>query len=199
MAGRNSKRAFVVKEMKRQFLHLVIGLSMSLLIYFHYAPAYIPGIIAIIGFGLSVWHDKRGIPILGYFLKEVDRNDFLPGYGAISLMGGIFIAFMFFPVDFAFIAAITLSIVDSFATAFGLFLGEEGKKSVWASTTGGIINIAFFTSFFTYIPVTYAVVGTFAGAAAELFYKKWYFIDDNLIIPIVAGLVLIAVKAIFAG
>ena len=199
MAGRNSKRVFVVKEIKRQSLHLIIGLVTTLLIYFGFIPYYVPAIIVLVGIGLAVWHEKKGLPYLGFFLREFDRDDFIPGYGAISLMAGIFLAFALFNKDFAFIAASSLAIVDSFAAAFGIFLSEPKKKSYWASILGGLVNVAFLTSFFTYIPGTYAVLGSAVGAATELFHKKRFLIDDNIAIPLAVGIVLVLVKLIFTG
>ncbi len=177
--------AFVYKELRRKFFHLILGLILTLYLYFFYPKSIVvSGVILILGLILSilVYFDK--IHFLDTFLYYFEREEKIPGRGALTLFLGILIPFIFFEKNIALIAALAVSIVDSTATIIGIFLEKKYDKSLTASFIGGLMLFVILSSFFSIIRLELAIIGSITASIIEFYSKKKDFLDDNIFIGV---------------
>jgi len=119
-----------------------------------------------------------------------------PFTGAFWLFLGLGLAFLLFPLQAASAAGATLAVSDSLSTVIGKKFGRKriiGKKT-WAGT------LAFFISAIlvclVFLSPAAALAGALAAALAELLPEARFIsrsklsglLDDNFLIPIIAGL-----------
>jgi dolichol kinase len=119
------------------------------------------------------------------FTLKFERKDANPFSGALFFYLGCTIAFLVFPFSIASAAGAMLAVGDSLSTLVGRKFGRHkiGSKTLegaFACFAGSLAAGMFF------VAPHIAVIGAAAAALAELIPR----IDDNLTIPIVAGLVM---------
>ena len=122
-----------------------------------------------------------------------------PFLGAFWFYAGCGIAFLFYPIPIASAACAMLAVGDSLSTLAGTRFGRHrliGSKTAEGSIaliTGSLLISLLFVG-----PLT-ALIGSVAAALAELAtevgpiksVRDRGFIDDNLVIPIIAGLAML--------
>lgn len=115
--------------------------------------------------------------------------------GAVIYLIGLAIALLVFPSPIAFVCVITLAVGDSLSTLVGVYFGKHKlpfnkKKSVEGS-------LAFFISTFVtsllFVSPIFALVASIVGTIVEAAELK---INDNVLIPVIVGLVLIGLMRI---
>ena len=116
----------------------------------------------------------------------------MPGWGAITALAGMLIALYIFPQDIAFASILILSIGDGFAALIGK-MGKTktpfSKKKTWEGTLSGILTATIAASFF--VPFYIAFISSIVAMFVELVdFKFKGVIDDNLLIPIISGIVI---------
>jgi dolichol kinase len=132
--------------------------------------------------------------VLRFERKEVER----PFVGAFWFYFSCGLAFLIFPLQIATLACLILAISDSLSTIFGKW--ARGRQTVGNKTASG--SIAFFISALIislfFVPPLIAVAAALTGTIAELIpdvrgfrkLRKRGLLDDNLLIPILTGIVL---------
>ncbi|MBU0953738.1 MAG: hypothetical protein KKA90_04980 [Nanoarchaeota archaeon] len=124
-----------------------------------------------------------------------------PFLGAIWFYAGCTVAFVLFPLEIASLACLVLAVGDAVATAIGSNLGKHrllDKKTIEGTAA------FFFVSLFVlvvFVPPTVALVTALLATIAELLpsieplrkIKQRGLLDDNLLIPLVTGIVLVLV------
>ena len=123
--------------------------------------------------------------IFGIMLRKHEMHDFT---GATYLLISTIICIAVFPRNIAFLSLSFLAIGDTFAAIVGIIFGKRKLLGTKKSLEGSIA--CFITSFvfaLFYINPAIAFLGAFAAAIAEFSRIP---VDDNIKIPISAGLIM---------
>lgn len=180
-------------ETRRNMFHLILGLFLVYMLYFSLINVYHIAAVTIIGFALSFTHRKRRISILEWFLVRFERNkdkDF-PGKGAFFFLVGTILALALFPEDIALASIVMLSVGDSLSPIIGTRFGRlrhplSREKVLDASAVGFFVAFAVATMFVSPLE---AFLAAFVSMIVEsIDYLKGRRIEDNMTIPLAAGL-----------
>jgi len=177
-------------ELRRNIAHLTLGILLAyLVVSLSHALVIIINLSLIGGLLLSVYlYDKYDVAFLAWLFSRFDRPSKFTARGAIIFFVGTLIAILLFTPEFAALSILVLAVSDSIATLTGHYVGKhtlfrgktlEGTSAFFASTC---IILAFF------VAPTRALLVALATSVAELVTPAY--IDDNLIIPVVTGLLL---------
>jgi dolichol kinase len=124
--------------------------------------------------------------------KEYERPNSLPFKGATEFLVGCFFAIVLFEPFVAIAAISVLSLADAISTLIGSYYGKHklpiNKSKSWEGSTSFFITALFVLLIFS-DPLKALIIAIFA-TFAEMIPK----IDDNLIIPIVVGILMIAIR-----
>ncbi len=180
-------------EFKRQVFHMVLGI---LLVYLLYIEALdLPAMFALllIGFVLSLASKKYDLIFVIWLLRNFDRKgESLPGYGVLTYFLGSIIALGLFRKEIALASIMILAFGDSFS-----HLGRFGKiknpfsntkflegtiSGVLAGTLGAWLFVSWQAAFFGSL-----IAMGVEGLELAVFKKR---VDDNLLIPVVSGLIM---------
>jgi len=189
-------------EIRREIFHVCLGLALLILLYFDIIDAWLIFLAIIVGGLLSIISRAVKIPVLCWFLKTFERKEQLkkfPGRGAIAFLIGVLLAIKLFEPNIAFAAIIILTIGDPISHFVGKNFGRiknpfNGVRRVEGNIAGALLG-GLAASFF--VPFFYAL----AAALAALFFESIEIrmnerlIDDNIIIPLIAGTVLLLLYA----
>ncbi len=148
---------------------------------------------------------KRYKPVMGFrkFVLFMERKKVRrPFFGALLFYLGCFVSFVLFPTPIAAASCSILAIGDSLSTVIGLKFGKikiYNKRTLEGS-------LAFFVSAFLisllFIDYRIALIGALVGMVTELFggstklKNKVWFIDDNLLIPVISGAAMFLVSLV---
>ena len=178
------------RELKRQLWHLIAGIFLIILIYFNILTTKI--LIGLVLFGcviLSICKSCR-VPIISWLIDQIGRKKetkTLPGLGVLMFLLGCLIAIILFPKNIALASIAILTVGDSTAHIFGKMLKEKkyrGIKSVKGTTIGATLAVIAAMCFVKFIP---ALMG---GVIAMTYENLKGSLNDNLTIPIIAGVVI---------
>ena len=173
------------RELLRQATHFCFGIAFTFIAAWNVWIAVAATIAIAIG---SLAHRKRELPLVGYFLAKLDRNEEVPAFGAITLATGITTVFLILPAQ-GIVAGLGVAIIDSLATALGV-IGDGGGKQLAASLAGGIAFFIVATSAFSSVPTGNLALAALAGTLAEFFTKRTMLFDDNITVPWAIAIVL---------
>ncbi len=181
----------VYKELRRKTVHLILGLILTLFLYFYYPKSIIVStIILVLGLILSLLVYFEKIRFLDNILYYFEREEKIPGRGVLTLFLGILLPFIFLEKNIALIAGLAVSIVDSTATIIGIFLEKKRDKSFIASIIGGFLLLVVLSSFFPYIRIELVIIGSITSSIIEYYSKKKEFLDDNIYIGVGTAIIL---------
>lgn len=198
-------------EFNRQIFHMFLGIIVVLLLkYGFFHDINILGIIIryvdipiliIFGFLLSFLSKKVKIPVIYNLLQTFERKkeiETFPGKGVIFYLIGVYISLFFFPKEVAMASIMILALGDSISHLYGLHYGKikhplSGTK-FFEGTVAGFA--AGFIGALIFLPWLEAFLASLAAMIAEAIDIKIGAeqVDDNLIIPVVAGAVVWIVR-----
>jgi len=192
-------------EIRRQALHVLVGVVTVLLILNNILNAKRIFLLIIFGGFLSILSRKYNLPILSWVLKKFDREDYrkkFPGRGMVFFFVGTLLVLKLFDLNIALASIMVLSLGDSFSHVFGRHIGRikhplNGLKSVEGSFIGvvfGFLGALFFVNF------KMAFFGSLVAMFVESLDLKLSDspVDDNLIVPLVAGTIMLLIETNFA-
>ncbi|MBD3328213.1 phosphatase PAP2 family protein [Candidatus Peregrinibacteria bacterium] len=182
------------KEVRRQITHVLTGILLIFLLKFDLLNAEILALVLVIGAILSVLSRHYKIPlihsILHYFERGQDINRF-PGKGAFFMILGIFLSIILFETNIAF-AAITIMVIgDAVSPIVGIYFGNHKLPFNREKHYEGLLLAIVLTTLAAYTFVDFDKA--FIAATGAMFLESAMvprldkIIDDNLIIPLVAG------------
>jgi dolichol kinase len=196
-SSRGSGLAF---NIRRKLFHVLLGIFIVYLInseaslirgYLVYALFW----TLIVGLGLSVLSRYYRIPGIFHLLEAFDKREDLvsfPGKGAFFFMTGCLISIILFDRQVASAAILVLTFGDPVASFVGRYYGRTrspiSSKKLLEGTLAGIAAGAFAASFF--VPVWQAILCSSAGMIVEAAELEYIRVDDNLLIPVAAGIAL---------
>jgi len=187
------------REIKRHLFHAAFGTVLALM-YYYFTFFNDDTFLILTGASIALFfvYKKFKIPILHDLMLALERPKNLktyPGIGAILFMIGVTAAVWIYPYEIALAAILILAWGDS----MGALVGVHGKlkyfnpKKTWEGVIAGTIAGTLAAMFF--VPT----ISAFSAAGAAMLLEglnlrigKWR-IDDNLTIPIVAGLVMLII------
>ena len=183
-------------EIKRQIMHIIFGISIVFLLNYNLINATYLFILFIFGLILSLISTKFNIPVIHQFLRTFDREKDLekfPGKGAIFYVLGAFISVLVFPKEIALASIMILALGDSVSRLIGPygylkhhFHNEKFFEGVIAGAIAGFLGALYFISWLPAL-IASSVSMLIEGIDLEI---KNFKIDDNLMIPVVAGAVI---------
>lgn len=187
------------KEILRQVFHLMLGIILALGFYLDIISPLAMFLGIIIGGLASLIYKRFPLPVFNWCLKKLEREEAcktFPGRGMIFYFVGVLLVMQLFPKDIALAAIMVLACGDSVSHVIGERFGHihnifngKGKKlfeGTIAGTVAGLIGAVFF------VPFTEALIGSFIAMIAEVieFDLNGKPLDDNLIVPLVAGTII---------
>ncbi len=189
-------------DFRRAVFHLCAGLAVILLTVFYTKDFVVPllGTIIVIGVLLSLLCRRYKLPVIETFLTYFERKEHRkihPGRGPLLLFVGCFIALFIFEHNIALASIMVLAIGDSFTNIFGPFGKMKTKlhqKKFLEGTIAGIIGATLGAMLF--VTFWIAFVATLVAMFVELVDLEKYYLDDNILIPVIAGLLMTLLLAI---
>ncbi len=188
-------------ELKRQLFHAFLGLGIVALLKYGIINKEIILAVLIIGIILSSLSRNMKIPIIHQLLQEFEREKELkafPGKGIILYIAGVYITSILFSKDIALASIMILALGDSVSHLFGLHFGKIkhplSKTKFLEGTVAGFA-FGFIGALFFVRPVEAFLASLIAMIfeAVEIKIGAEQ-VDDNLIIPVVAGAVVWVVR-----
>lgn len=186
-------------EFRRQIFHLVLGISIVMLILFNLLTRERLVWILVIGAILSFISIRKNIPGISWLLKIFDRPKVrFPGEGAFYYILGCTISLYLFQLNIALASIMVLALGDSFSHILGKTYGVKkfGMKTLMGTFAG--IFFGYFGAL-VFVDASMAFLGTTVAMlveAIELRVKN-IVLDDNILIPLISGLVMQIVQVWF--
>jgi len=187
------------QEIGRQIMHIIIGLALVVMYYYDILSSLAVFLGIIIGGLASILSKRVDLPIFSSFLKHFERDEQkkkFPGRGMIYYFVGVLLVMQLFEKDIAMAAIMVLALGDSVSHLFGERFGKiknifNGKsRKLLEGTLAGTVTGFFGAMFF--VPIPEAFLGSLAAMIAEVIEIDLNSkpLDDNLIVPLVAGTVM---------
>ena len=190
-------------EFKRQVMHILVGLVTVALVYLEILSPFAIFLLIIVGILLSFIVKRMRLPLISNFLDHFEREEqkkTFPGKGTIFFFIGVLLSVQLFEWDIALASIMILTLGDSISHLFGaqfgrlknIFNGKSKKllEGTFAGTITGFLGAVFF------VPIPEAFLGSAAAMIAEVIKIDFNdsTLDDNLVVPLVAGTVMLLVK-----
>lgn len=180
-------------ELRRQIAHLIIGLTIVFLVKVQLLTPGLLFVVLIVGGLISVIASQWDLPglrsVLDYFERPHHRRNF-PGRGSFFMILGALLALLLFPQPIALASIAIMAIGDSITNIFGRYFGEVRLPYNPKKTLDGVlmgVGLATLGALY-FVPLPVAILGSLTGMFVEsLDLKILVAIDDNVLIPIVAG------------
>ena len=188
-------------EWNRQLFHIFLGIAIVALLLYDFIDKKIILIIIIIGIILSYLSKTIRIPIIYDLLQKFERKEDIErfsGKGIIFYFIGAYAALLLFPKDIAMACIMVLALGDAVSHLYGLHYGKIkhplSSEKFLEGTIAGFI--AGFIGAFVFLPWWEAVLASLVAMIIEAVEIKigTQQVDDNLIVPIVAGAVVWLVR-----
>ncbi|MBI4139872.1 hypothetical protein HY483_02835 [Candidatus Woesearchaeota archaeon] len=194
-------RPYLTLELRRQLFHLLVGMGAAFLVWKELFSPRIFFALLVVGLGTSLISRNKRILIIATLLDMFDRPEdrkTLPGKGALYLLSGILLTVYFYPKGIAAASIVILSIGDSLNHFIGRFWGKiKTPLNPVKNIEGSIIAAILCTLALLYwISWWKTLIASTIALTAELL--EWeilrFKINDNLVIPIVAGAMFVVMK-----
>ena len=191
------------RELGRQIIHLGVGLSLVGLFYIDLLSPLALFLAIVAGILASIISKRAKLPIFSFFLEHFEREEqkkSFPGKGMIFFFIGALLVIKLFERDIALASLMVLALGDSVSHVFGEEYGQtknifNGKsKKLLEGTIAG--TIAGFLGAMIFVPFPLALFGSAAAMIAEVIKidLNEYTLDDNLVVPLIAGTIMLLVR-----
>jgi dolichol kinase len=190
-------------EIRRQLFHVFLGIVVVILYYFNLIDAFMVFVVVVLGGFLCFLSKKLDIPVLSWFLRKFEREEqigIFPGRGMLFFFIGILLVMKLFEKDIALAAIMILALGDSVSHLVGKFFGKtrnifngHSRKLLEGTIAGAVFG---FLGALLFVPIPEAFFGSLGAMVVEAleFDMNKRTIDDNLIIPLVAGTIMLLVR-----
>jgi len=184
-------------EFRRQIAHLVTGISIVFLLKMKVLNAFLLILILIVGGLLSFISRKYKIPFIYEVLQFFERPEEIkrfPGKGSFFLVLGCLLCILAYSENIAYAAITIMAVGDSMASVYGIYLGIHKnpfnpKKHIDATIFAILLTTL---GAFTFVDFHQALMGASGAMLIEAMIREKInrIIDDNLIVPVMAGLII---------
>ena len=176
-------------EYERQIIHILLGIFLIILRFFlgreiFSILLFLGLLIGMILIQIKLYHKFR-LPYIDKLLLQFERPRVTPGLGAFWYVAGVFITGLMFQ-DFTKFTAVVimLAVGDGLATMFGLHgrhpIPWNDKKTLEGSIAFFLGSLSALLVYPSPITLGIIVISTFAESLPSC-------IDDNILIPLIAG------------
>jgi len=180
--------------LERNLFHLGAGIVVVFLLYFGYIDAWVLAGITAAGFVISLAQKRKPVPVIDTLIRFFGRgeeNGSFPGRGAVFMFFGMTLAAALFPEDIALASITILAVGDSLspiiATRLNRIMHPLNREKVLDASTAGFF-VAFLAGTF-FVSLTESFIAAYIAMFVEsVDYLKGRRIEDNITIPLVAGL-----------
>lgn len=184
-------------EIKRQILHIILGIILVVLIYFDIVDYIVLSAMAIIFFIVSLLSKRYKIPLFCWFFKHCERPEQMkrfPGKGPLFYLIGALVVVLLFEKDIALASITILTLGDSLSHLIGS-MGKmphmfTKKKKFEGVLAGGI---AGFAGALLFVGPLESFLASFIAIIAEGI--EWR-IDDNVVVPFIAASIIWILRGI---
>ncbi len=184
----------IALETRRNLFHLVLGICLVILLYFDLINVWIMLVVTLVGFLISMASRKRPVPLIHWFLLRFEREEnmtTIPGRGALFFFLGLLLTMALFEHDIVMASIIIFVLADSLSPLIGIKVGRirhplSDKKFLEGSIAGFIF--AFLGALLFVSPLEALLASFFAVTVEAIDSLKGRRIEDNITIPLVAGL-----------
>lgn len=192
-----------MNEYKRQLFHAIFGVGIVILLIYKILTPFILFLALLVGIALSLICMKYRVPVIRWFLEQFEREGTHPGKGAICFLIGVLLAVKLFPEDVAYASIMILALGDSTAHFFGEKFGKikhplSKEKLLEGSLLGTLLG---FLGAVIFVPPLQAVIAATIAMIAEAMEIEFnnQLIDDNISIPLVAGVTILLIRKFIGG
>jgi dolichol kinase len=177
-------------EIRRKFLHVFLGIILFYMLIFFPKGIVLSFIVVVMIASLisAYLYTRYNIPFLTWISTKLDRPSTFPFRGGITFLIGCFIAVLLFSSFYAALSILILSVGDGIAAIAGHYLGKHKivKSKTLEGTTAFFITTLIVLAFF--LPGFKAFFVALILALVELTTPQY--IDDNISLPLVSGVLL---------
>ena len=190
-------------EWSRQIFHLFLGLAIVALLKYGFIDEKIILSVILVGIIISILSRKTKIPVIYALLCKFERKKELekfPGKGIIFYLIGVYAALFLFAKEIAMASIMILALGDSVSHIYGLHFGKTkhplSRTKFLEGTIAGLI--AGFIGAWIFLPWHEAFFASLVAMMLEAIEIKIGAeqVDDNLIIPVVAGAVVWIIRSL---
>lgn len=187
--------------MRRQLFHIVYGSVFAALIFFNLINGFFLGVLVLLGFLLSIVCTKIKVPVITGFLNMFERARDIkkfPGKGALFYLAGIFLVYILFinyDKNIVVASICILAFGDGVPYFFAPFcrIKHPFRNSRFLEAALAGFFVAFLAALVFVRPLE-ALAGSFFAMLVEGIELKIGRFDDNLFMPVVAGVVIWLVR-----
>ncbi len=175
---------------------MFLGLLIVALIGFDLIDRFFLIIVLVVGLAISLLGRKYKIPVIYWFLKHFGRKEEInrfPGKGAFFLIFGSALSLYLFEENVALASIMILALADSIAPLVGRYGSIRNPMNAKKYIEGFVFGVAAGTlGAWLFVDFTRAFIASIVAMLVEGFDLKvgLSLLDDNLIIPLVAGFVM---------
>lgn len=188
-------------ETRRNLFHLIIGILIVAGVYYLLLDVWIVLAVVIVGFLISAASRKRPLPLIYWFLRHFERQDDIdsgiPGRGALFFGVGLLLTMALFERDVV-LASITIFILaDSISPLVGVKIGRvrhplSDQKFLEGNIAGFLV--AFLGAMLFVSPLEAFLASIFAMIIEAIDFIKGRRIEDNVTMPLVAGITILLLR-----
>ncbi|MBU0667867.1 phosphatase PAP2 family protein [Patescibacteria group bacterium] len=182
------------REVRRQVAHLLTGLLIIILIKLNILNLTGLGAITLVGGALAIISRYKKIPFIHKLLETFERPQQMekfPGKGSFFLVLGSFLALLLFSEPIALAAIAIMAVGDSLTTIIGIYFGKiKSPLNSMKHLEGTMLAIIAGTiAAYNFVPFQLAFFGAVVAMLFEALTIKHIdrILDDNLLIPLIAG------------
>ncbi len=186
-------------ELRRQIAHALTGIILIFLVKIDIVTPPILAAVLVLGTILITLVKNFHIPFVHNILKLFERGKDLklfPGRGAFYFVLGSLVALLLFERQIALASIAIMAVGDAVTTIIGIYFGRfKNPFNPQKHLEGTMLAIIISTiAAFTFVSFHLAFFGAVVGILVESLALKFIgtVIDDNLLIPLVAGIVMTA-------
>ncbi len=192
-----TKMPLTALEIRRQLFHILLGITLVALLSNGLINSWHLFIVLIIGILISWASVFVRLPVISWFLDRFERKHVRPGKGAITYFIGVLLALQLFSPDIAYAAILILALGDGVSSLIGPFGSVKtilSDKKLFEGTfagglLGGVAAMFFIQPFEAFLA---AFIAMFFEALEIRFNQQ--IMNDNVIVPLVAGTVVLMLR-----
>jgi dolichol kinase len=199
----NSLHKLTRLELQRKIFHILTGIFGIFMILAGIFNSKVLFELLIIAGLISALALRIKIPVIQQILNNFERSgEKIPGRAILSALAGTLLVLELFPRDIALASVLILTFADPISHFIGKSFGKtkcilNKDKNIEGNICGAIVS-SVFAMFF--VSPTLAMAGSLMAMVFELTVIKVQDIqvDDNLIIPVVAGMTMYLIPLIIS-
>lgn len=189
-------------EVKRKSFHLIAGIIIVILLNLNLIGIAFLFLVLVAGIIFSIIAKFYPNSFFNWFLEHFDRDsdrNSIPGRGALTYLAGMVIALILFQKDIALASILIMVVGDAVSPIVGMHFAKTkhiiNQKKLVEGTIAGVF-FAFLAALFfvSYLEAFLAAITAMFIETIEFKYFKRSFFDDNIIMPITAGLVIYLIR-----